>query len=179
MLPIFAADKKSNRRERRRSLLLFKIMTKDEQIEKIGQMLEEFLTDDIFLVSLGIKPTNNIKLYLDADSGLPIEKCIRINRALYKVIEEAGMYPEGEFSLEVSSPGVDEPLKNFRQYKKNIGREVEVTLKDNVAKVGKLVDADEANITLEVTEGKGKKAITKQELIPMESILKTIVQIKF
>lgn len=154
-------------------------MTKEAQIEKITELLEEFLVDDIFLVNLNIKPTNNIKLYLDADSGLPIEKCIRINRALYKSIEEAGMYAEGDFSLEVSSPGVDEPLKHIRQYVKNVGRDVEVTLKDNVSKIGKLVDANEAHITLEISEGKNKKAITKQELIPHEEILKTIVQIKF
>lgn len=154
-------------------------MTKDEQIEKISNILEQQLTDDIFLVSIGIKPTNNIKVYLDADSGLGIEKCIRINRALYKTIEEEQMYPDGNFSLEVSSPGVDEPLKLPRQYVKNIGREVEVTLHDNTIKIGKLLEVTNDQITIEFTEGKNKKAITKQETILLNDILKTIVQIKF
>ncbi|HRN79064.1 MAG TPA: ribosome maturation factor [Ferruginibacter sp.] len=154
-------------------------MTKDEQIEKISHLLEPLLTEDVFLVSIGIKPTNNIKVYLDADSGLGIEKCIRINRALYKSVEESGMYPEGDFSLEVSSPGVDEPLKLPRQYVKNTGREVEVTLLDQSIKTGKLIAVTNDSITLEFTEGKNKKAVTKQEIIPWGEILKTIVQIKF
>lgn len=154
-------------------------MTKDEQIEKISHLLEPLLTEDVFLVSIGIKPTNNIKVYLDADSGLGIEKCIRINRALYKSVEESGMYPEGDFSLEVSSPGVDEPLKLPRQYVKNTGREVEVTVLDQSIKTGKLIAVTNDSITLEFTEGKNKKAVTKQEIIPWGEILKTIVQIKF
>ena len=53
---------------------------------------------------------------------------------LYKIMEEMGMYPDGDFSLEVSSPGLDEPLKLHRQYKKNIGREVEVIMNDDAKK---------------------------------------------
>ena len=52
------------------------------------KLIEPLLVDDIFLVSIKIKPTNNFKIYLDADGGLGIEKCIKINRALYKQIEE-------------------------------------------------------------------------------------------
>ena len=55
----------------------------------------------------------------------PLKNACRFNRALYKKIEEANFFPHGDFSLEVSSPGLDEPLKLYRQYKKNIGRPVE------------------------------------------------------
>jgi len=48
------------------------------------------------------------------------------NKQLYKLIEEEGYYPEGDFSLELSSPGIDEPLKLHRQYVKNKGRNIEV-----------------------------------------------------
>src|SRR6185436_11202021 len=101
-------------------------MSQETQIQAVEKLVSSLLQDDIFLVSIKIKPTNNIKIYLDADGGLGIEKCIKINRALYRIIEEMGTYPDGDFSLEVSSPGVDEPLKLLRQYKKNVGREVEV-----------------------------------------------------
>jgi ribosome maturation factor RimP len=154
-------------------------MTKEEQIEKIGTLTEALLPEDIFIVQIGIKPTNNVKVYLDADAGLGIEQCIKINRALYKSIEAEGMYPDGAFSLEVSSPGVDEPLKNIRQYRKNIGRDVAVTLKDGTSFTGKLLTVEENTLTVEVTEGKNKKAITKQEVVDLDNILKTIVQIKF
>src|SRR5450432_558715 len=124
----------------------------------IGQLLSE--TEDIFLISVRIKPTNNIKVFLDADSGLSIEKCVKINRAMYRTIEEKGWYPDGNFSLEVSSPGVEEPLKMFRQYKKNIGRKVEVILNDDTKQEGKLLEANEDFIQMEYTEGKNKKAVT-------------------
>ncbi|MDE3250832.1 MAG: ribosome maturation factor, partial [Bacteroidota bacterium] len=107
-------------------------MTGDTQIKKIGEMMQELLADnpECFLVEVRIKPTNNIKIALDADNGLSIEKCVAYNRRLYKQIEEAGLYPDGDFSLEVSSPGLDEPLKMHRQYVKNTGRPVEVTRND-------------------------------------------------
>jgi ribosome maturation factor RimP len=149
------------------------------------QILESFVNGliehepDVFLVSLKIKPTNNIKVFLDADMGLPIDKCVKINRKLYKFIEESAMYPEGDFSLEVSSPGITEPLKMHRQYLKNIGRDVEVVFNDGSIKEGKLMEVAEADIIIETTEGKGKKAIVQQVVIPLENIKTTTVQIKF
>ncbi len=155
------------------------IMTQDTQIQAVEKLVIPLLNDDIFLVSIKIKPTNNFKIYLDADSGLGIDKCIKINRALYKIMEEMGMYPEGDFSLEVSSPGLDEPLKLLRQYQKNIGREVELIMNDDARKEGKLTAVTEENVTIEYTEGKGKKAIVKTEEIPFDVIKQTKVQIKF
>ncbi|MBK7432963.1 MAG: ribosome maturation factor [Chitinophagaceae bacterium] len=154
-------------------------MTQDTQIQTVEKLLLPLLTDDIFLVSLKVKPINNIKIYLDADSGLGIEKCIRINRALYKVMEEMGLYPDGDFSLEVSSPGIDEPLKLLRQYTKNIGRFVEVQTNSDLRHEGKLIAVDGENITIEYSEGKGKKAVTVQLEIPFSEIRQTKVQIKF
>jgi ribosome maturation factor RimP len=154
-------------------------MTQDTQIQAVEKLIGPLLYDDIFLVSIKVKPANNFKIYLDADSGLGIEKCIKINRALYKIMEEMGMYPEGDFSLEVSSPGLDEPLKLLRQYRKNIGREVEVIMQDEVKKEGKLTAVTEETITLEYAEGKGKKAVVKTDEIPFAEIRQTKVQIKF
>ncbi len=155
------------------------IMTQDTQIQAVEKLIGPLLKDDIFMVSIKIKPTNNFKIYLDADSGLGIEKCIKINRALYKIMEEMGMYPEGDFSLEVSSPGLEEPLKLLRQYKKNVGREVEVVTNDETLKLGKLIEATEEKIVIEYTEGKGKKAIVKTDEILFSDIKQTKVQIKF
>ena len=153
-------------------------ITSIQTIEKLVTGLLD-TNEDVFLVSVKIKPTNNIKVFLDADSGLSIDKCIKINRAMYKIIEENGWYPDGNFSLEVSSPGIDEPLLLLRQYKKNIGRPVEVTLTDTKTKEGKLLDADETSVTIEATTGKGKKAVTEAVMIPLDQIKQTIVQIVF
>ncbi|TSA42861.1 MAG: ribosome maturation factor [Chitinophagaceae bacterium] len=154
-------------------------MTQDTQIQAVEKLIGPLLTDDIFLVSMKVKPTNNIKIYLDADGGLGIEKCIKINRALYKIMEEMGMYPDGDFSLEVSSPGLDEPLKLHRQYLKNIDRPVEILLNDDTKMEGKLMEVGELEISIEFTEGKGKKAIVKKETIAFADIKQTKIQIKF
>jgi len=157
-------------------------MTQDiTSIQAIETLLEQLLaeTEDTFVVSVRIKPTNNIKVFLDADSGLSIDKCVKINRAMYRVIEEKGWYPDGNFSLEVSSPGIDEPLKNLRQYKKNIGRKVAVVLNDDTTQEGKLLEANENLIQLEYTEGKNKKAVTLVKDIPFDQIKQTTVLIEF
>ncbi len=156
-------------------------MSNETAIQAIERLLEQVLAEETayFPVSVRIKPTNNIKVFIDGDNGITIEKCVRFNRALYKLIEEAGMYPSGDFSLEVSSPGIDEPLKMQRQYNKNIGRDVEVVFLDGTAKEGKLLAVSEADILIEHKEGKGKKAETHQLVIPFSNIKSTIVQIKF
>ena len=154
-------------------------MSREEHLEIIKKILDPLLVDDLFLVEIKIKPTNNIKVYLDADNGLPIERCTRINKRLYKVIEEMELFPDGNFSLEVSSPGIAEPLKLFRQYLKNIGRELEVVKADESKITGKLINVDEEAITLEYTEGKNKKAVVHQQQVPLNEIKSAFVQIKF
>lgn len=155
------------------------IMNQDNHIGAVEKLIGPLLQDDIFLVSIKIKPVNNIKIYLDADGGLGIEKCIKINRALYKIMEESAMYPDGDFSLEVSSPGIEEPLKLLRQYRKNVGRDVEVITHEGIKKEGKLTEVAEEKIVIEYTEGKGKKAITKKDDLLFTDIKQTKVQVKF
>ena len=154
-------------------------MATETNAETVKRILLTLLYDDIFFVDMKVKPTNNIKIFLDADSGLGIEKCIKINRRLYRQVEEMGFYPEGDFSLEVSSPGIDEPLKLLRQYVKNIGRSVEVTLNDDTIKEGILLEAVEDQIVIETSEGKNKKAVTTQIPVLFTDIKQTVVQIKF
>jgi ribosome maturation factor RimP len=131
-----------------------------------------------FLVEISVKPTNNIKVFMDADQGAAIDQLSRINRALYKWVEE-NLFPNGDFSIEVSSPGLDEPLKLDRQYQKNIGRMVEIVLKNGLKKEGKLVSVSENEIVIEEETGKGKKKEIVQHIILKEEIKTTKVQIKF
>ena len=156
-------------------------MQTETQIQEIENKLNSLLAahPTHFLVEVRIKPTNNIKVFIDADEGINLSKLIEYNRKLYKQIEESGMYPDGNFSLEVSSPGLDEPLKMQRQYKKNIGRYVDVTLQEGEKKEGKLVEATHDGIVLEWEEGKGKKKETKEESILFDQIKSTKIQIKF
>jgi ribosome maturation factor RimP len=131
------------------------------------------------VVGVRIKPTNNIKIYIDGDQGVSVDKLVSYNRKLYRQLEEEGLFPNGDFSLELSSPGLDEPLKLHRQYVKNIGRPVEVTLVDGAKKEGVLQVVGDTQIELTETKGKGKKMETHTHVIAFSEIKATKIQIKF
>lgn len=156
-------------------------MSTEGYIQTLEQKVNALIAadQDVFLVEIRIKPTNNLKIFLDSDLGISIERLIQYNRALYKQLEEENMFPDGNFSLEVSSPGLDEPLKMHRQYLKNTGRFVEVVLLDGTKKEGKLISTSEAEIVVEEEKGKGKKKELTQHAIPFSEIKTTKVQIKF
>jgi ribosome maturation factor RimP len=164
-----------------RSLLLLYPMNTEPQIQALEHKVEALISaePEIFLVEVKIKPTNNIKVFIDGDQGISIEKLVQYNRRLYKEIEEGALFPNNDFALEVSSPGLDEPLKLFRQYVKNIGRFVEITETDGSKKEGKLISATEQTIVVEEQRGKGKKIEIVQYTIPFENIKTTKIQIKF
>ena len=155
-------------------------MNSENQVIGVEKKLSELLTElpGYFLVEISVKPTNNIKVFVDADQGAAIDQLSRINRALYKWVEE-NLFPNGDFSIEVSSPGLEEPLKLNRQYLKNVGRMVEIVLKNGLKKEGKLKSVSENEIVIEEEIGKGKKKEVIQHIILKEEIKTTKVQVKF
>ncbi|MGE5521064.1 MAG: ribosome maturation factor [Candidatus Dadabacteria bacterium] len=156
-------------------------MQTDTIIQAVEQKVNSLIAEhpSHFLVEVRVKPTNNVKVFIDADEGIILQVLIEYNRKLYKQLEESGLFPDGDFSLEVSSPGVDEPLKLFRQYKKNVGRDVEVTFNNGTKKEGKLMEATDDGIIIETETGKGKKKEVKQETFLFTDIKSTKVQVKF
>ncbi|HEY6502941.1 MAG TPA: ribosome maturation factor [Chitinophagaceae bacterium] len=156
-------------------------MNIEDQIKALEQKTGALIAEEpgIFLVEVRIKPTNNVKIFLDADDGVSIDKLVQYNRKLYRNLEETGFFPGGDFSLEISSPGLDEPLKLYRQYLKNIGRPVEVITKDGARTEGKLLSATETEIVVEEERGKNKKKEVISHIILFDNIKTTKVQIKF
>lgn len=146
----------------------------DRLIEKVEALIAG---TDLFLTELTIKPTNNIKVFLDSDTAVTIDTTSKINRALYKQIEEEAIFPNGNFSLEVSSAGVGTPLKLSRQYKKNVGRRLCVTSHDESVVEGLLIEANEDFIVIEAVEGKKKEK--KDYKIVISNIKKAVVQVSF
>lgn len=156
-------------------------MTPEQQLEQVRGLALRALegNESLFLVDVRIRPTNNFKVFIDGDQGVSIENCVTVNRRMHKLIEEMGLYPDGDFSLEVSSPGLDEPLKLLRQYHRNIGRTVEVVKTDGSRVEGVLKEVGEASIMVEETKGKGRKKETVSEAIPFEHIKTTKIQVIF
>src|SRR6186713_415516 len=155
-------------------------MNSENQVITVENKLNELLSElpGYFLVETSVRPTNNIKVFVDADQGAAIDQLSKINRALYKWVEE-NLFPNGDFSIEVSSPGLDEALKLDRQYLKNIGRMVDIVLKNGLKKEGKLTNVSENEIVIEEETGKGKKKEVIQHIILKEEIKTTKVQVKF
>ena len=154
-------------------------MTTSTELEKIEEFVKEFIagSKDLFLVDVKIAPGNKITVLLDGDNGVTIENCTVVNKALYKFIEDQQLFTN--FSLEVSSFGVDRPLQLLRQYKKNIGRKVEVLLNDGTKQEGTLTEVNEENITIEQKTGKANKMTKQKTTILFNQIKHTTVLITF
>ena len=151
------------------------------QIQALEQKVQALISNDpgLFLVEIKIGPGNNIKVFMDGDNGISIDRLVQYNRGLYKQIEEENMFPNGDFSLEVSSPGLDEPLKLHRQYLKNTGRFVEILLKEGQKVEGKLQQVLENEIVVEEEIKSNKKKELVQHNILFVNIKSTKIQIKF
>jgi ribosome maturation factor RimP len=156
-------------------------MGNETQNQVIESFVQAILAEEpsYFMVELKTGPSNNIKLFLDGDGGITIDKCVKVNRALYRKIEEAGLFRDGDFSLEVSSPGLEEPLKLIRQFRKNIGRLVELQLLDGVKLEGRLTEVNEDGIIVEETKGKKKKKELIRHSLLFNNIKTTKIQIVF
>ncbi len=150
-----------------------------EQIIQQGD--DAAASGSLFLVEVLVSASGErqkITVYVDGDEGVSVETCAKISRKLAEALDEDN--PDLAYTLEVSSPGLDQPLKLERQYKKNIGRTVRVVLQDNQTVKGRLVQVNPERITLaEETRTAGKKKETKERHITFTNIIKTNVLASF
>lgn len=136
---------------------------------------------DSFLVDVHVTPMNKIIVLIDRKGGININQCVEVSRFIEKSLDRDAE----DFELEVSSAGMDQPFRVLRQYEKNIGREVEVKLKDGTKLKGNLIKADEQGITIqqitkERIEGrKAKQDVEKKLDFTFPEIKETKVVIKF
>lgn len=150
--------------------------------EKVLALLEAGLQENqgIFLIDFALGPGNKITIILDGDKGVTLKDCMAISRAIEHNLDRE----EEDFSLEVASAGATTPMTMPRQYKKNIGRELEVKTQDAKFE-GFLTDCNDQEITLEWKSrepkpvGKGKVTVQKKQLIAFSDIQEAKVIIKF
>lgn len=150
---------------------------------KVEQLVHEFLETrkDLYLVDLKISAGDDITVILDGDEGLSLQDCLDASRAIEFNLDRE----EHDFSLQVMSPGLSEPLKLPRQFKKNMGREIEVLLNSDEKIQGEVVAVDEEKVTVVLRYrrpkliGKGKEDVVENKEIPYTEIKKALVVIKF
>lgn len=149
--------------------------------KRVIELVEEKIADrpDLFLVDVQMHGGGLLTVLIDGDNGVAITDCVAISRHVGFHLEEENTI-EQAYNLEVSSPGLDMPLKSLRQYQKNIGRSLGVKLIDGNKHEGKLLAADESGITIEENiKERGKKAALIQNIIPFTDITETKVLVSF
>lgn len=111
----------------------------------INQIIQEFLVEEpsYFLVEAEEKESS-MRIILDSDNGVKIDKCSRLTRRIIKELEEEADY----LDIQVSSSGLELSLDNDRQWKKNIGRLLSIKTKQGLLEEGRLVMVSELEITL-------------------------------
>lgn len=140
------------------------------------------LAADTYVVDVehhgGTEPA--IHLLVDTDAGITLGACVELNRALRPQLEEAGLLPE-EYAFEVSSPGVGTPLRLPRQYTKNIGRSVLVTLNDGSELDAVLQGVSETHLHLDVylPTRKGQRPKTQAKELAFTEVAQTVVTVSF
>ena len=136
---------------------------------------------DKFIVDVKIAPGNVIEVILDSDTSVTIDDCVNLSRDIESSIDR----DIEDFELTVYSAGLSEPLKLLRQYKKHIGKEVEVLLKTGNKQKGMLVSVDDEGISIsyqikELLEVKKRKQLVdKSESYGFDQIKSTKLVINF
>ena len=145
---------------------------------RIREHLEEVISgSNVFVVEVevrGWRGSGVVNIFVDSDDGVGVDDLARISRELEFLLDSEDVIP-GRYSLNVSSPGLDRPLSMPRQYRKNIGRMLRVHYRKedesgNAEAVGKLAEADENLIVIEVSDDDVRR-------IPFEKIIWAKVQL--
>ncbi len=154
------------------------MITKDTVAAFIAPLLVD---SDLFVVDIQVNPGNAIEVLVDRDSGLTIDDCKKVSRAV-----EGSLDREVEdFSLEVSSPGVGKPLLVKRQYLKNVGRNVAIKTMEGAKIEGAMTLANDEFIQVDFREKElvpGKKTkqwVEKQVQLTYDQIKETKITISF
>jgi ribosome maturation factor RimP len=144
----------------------------------LNEALEE--REDLFLIDFSVLDDNQIKVVIDGDKGVLVEDCMFVSRAIEHNLDRE----EQDFSLEVTSAGAASPLQHIRQYKKNLGRVINIQTAIGDFE-GTITDVNENEIILEWKArepkpiGKGKITVKKQVTVAYNDIKEAMVVIKF
>ncbi len=165
-------------------LLFYQIFLAMNAEKRVRELVEEKIADreDLFIVAINVVPGGKVEILVDGDQGIQVQDCAAISRHVGFHLEEENVF-EQAYHLEVSSPGIDFPLKMERQYRKNEGRELSIKQPDGTKREGKLLRVDELGVLIEEkikpAKAAGKKVQLLENFIPFEMITEAKVLISF
>ncbi len=165
--------------DRKSPILLTKILISKEHIQKLAE--EHLKGTNLYVTGIRIGADNHINLFIDGDEGVTIKDCVGLSRAVESSLDRE----KEDFALDVSSHGATTPLIMPRQYKKHIGRTLEIKLNDGTKTEGNLVESNDSEIKIEYTVrenkpvGKGKIDVIKQQIIKYDQIKETKIKLKY
>lgn len=153
-----------------------------EIVDEIKNIVEGKLTGtNQFLVDVivkGHKGPQKVLVVIDSDKGVTIDECADLSRELSKAFDDTQLFTHS-YMLEVSTPGLDQPLRLKRQYLKNVGRGVKIVKREQQLIEGKLIEVTDEllKVEQEVQVGKTKEKVMVE--VPFSDIDKTFVLISF
>ncbi|MCF8713353.1 ribosome assembly cofactor RimP [Joostella atrarenae] len=150
--------------------------------ERVTALLNEVLAENesIFLIDFSMTPDNKIKIVIDGDNGVTLKDCMTVSRHVEHNIDR----DEHDFALEVASPGATEPVVHNRQYKKSVGRKLQVkTAEEKIEGELTAVTDNGIHLSWKAREpkpvGKGKVTVKYEKEIPFADIKEAKVMITF
>ncbi|MDR0506270.1 MAG: ribosome assembly cofactor RimP [Dysgonamonadaceae bacterium] len=145
------------------------------EVSAVKEIVNDFLKNsESYLVEIEVKQGNIIVVEIDSDKAVSIDDCIALNRYIESHLDRE----IEDYELEVGSSGISQPFKLLRQYRKNIGKEVDVLLKNGKKLSGVLKAVDEKEIILTV-EKQVKLECAKRKTLIEEDLVLTYEEIKY
>jgi ribosome maturation factor RimP len=148
----------------------------------VQEIVEDYLKDsENYLVDIDVKPGNIIVVEIDNDRAVSIEDCVDLNKHIESKLDR----DVEDYELEIGSSGIGQAFKNLRQYRKNIGNEVELLTKAGVKHTGILKEAGEDEVVLTIEkqvkqEGAKRKTTVEEAVVfPYNEIKQTKYLIRF
>lgn len=114
--------------------------------ETIAQEANRYFENtSLFLVEVKVLSNGKIEIFADSPSNITIDECAHLSKHIYHFLEENNLMHDN-ITLDVSSPGIDEPLKVAQQFEKQIGKQVDVVLKNGLKVTGELLSTTNTEV---------------------------------
>ncbi|ESQ05368.1 ribosome maturation protein RimP [Streptomyces sp. PVA_94-07] len=152
--------------------------------DRLRELIEPLVSSqELDLEEVTVTPAGKrrvLRVVVDSDDGVQLDTCADFSRSISARLDETDLMGEGEYVLEVTSPGADRPLSEYRHFVRATGRLVKFHLTPDAGAeelVARIEAVDEDGLDLEVPGVKGRKP--KQRRLPLKDVARARVEIEF